>query len=440
MDSSSLSARGCLELGKPLRIDWSYGDEIEAQQYHPDTNPNGKIGLFVAENVLGWPKIRERLSNITSVHNIDDWAFKYTDVSGSSYFKSMLSNFLQDYVSDKISLDQNCFFLSSGATAILELLSWALGDPNDVVAIPAPAYPVYTKDIGIKAKLERYDIHTNILKEKNFGIYPLQVDDLQKTKENIESQGKNLRMIILTQPDNPTGAIYTKNQLESFSVWAMENKIHLIVNEIYIFSRIDINHPDIKEDYGDVSNSFQSFLPIVETENNPYLHWVYSFSKDFGISGWRTGVLYSKNKILLEALGIVGCPHQISNQTQWTLGKLLEDKDWISSYIHFMQEKLTIAYVEVVNMLKELEIPYSTSRGSLFVWLNISSYLSDISLDEEMKIWLKIYEDTGCLLTGPGSFGNKEIGWLRVVITCIEYDELKEAVSRLKTWFLKHKN
>lgn len=438
MQADSLSNRGRKQLGKPLREDLCFFDEIQADCYH-EQNTEGYIGLYIAENVLGWPKLREKLSEIPPLHEIDDWGFKYTQVTGSFEFRSALSNFFQKQIA-KIPLNQDCIAVSSGATGILELLSWTLGDPGEVVGIVAPAYPVYTKDIAIKSELERYNISSNRVQEFKTGINPLHIDDLQKAKETIEPQGKNLKIIILTQPNNPNGSIYTKQQLEQFSKWSMDNKIHLVVNEIYIFSSIDINHPDIKEDYhkNDFLTPFQSYLPFVETEKSAYLHWIYSFSKDFGISGFRVGVLYSRNESLLDAFEVVGCPHQVSNQTQWTLMKLVEDDKWVSSYVDYIKNRLTLSYILVTNMFKELNISYYSARGTLFVWFNVSSFLSEDSFEAQNELWLRIYRETKCLLTGPGEFGNSKPGWLRMVITCVETEELQEAISRLKKWFLQN--
>ena len=437
MVDCGLSTRIAKELGKPLRDDLVFLDEIFQDRYHEE-NVSGRIPLFTAENVLGWSMLKEKLNEISKIP-LDDWTFQYTSVHGYPEVLEVLAGFVGTFIAgNEVTLDSNCFALSSGATSIIELLSWSLGDAGDVVGITAPAYPMYTTDIKTKAYLERYNIVPEIPMNSNPGIQSITLDDLIKTKSIIDEQGKNFKMIILTQPSNPDGGIISYDVLESLADWAIENKIHLIVNEIYALSSIDITRDEIKNDYTSTM-CFKSFLQIIEKKQSNYLHWIYSLSKDFGISGFRVGLMYSRNKSLLDGIGIVGCPHQISNQTQWTIMNLLKDNQWVSSYTKFVQKRLTDSYILVISMLRELNIPYSTSRGSLFVWIDLSSFLPNPTFKDENELWLDIYKETKCLLTAPASFGHTKPGWIRMVITSVEVDELKEALSRLQKYFTDRK-
>ena len=57
-------------------------------------------------------------------------------------------------------MDPDQLGVSAGATGVIEMTAFLLADPGDVAVIPAPCYPVYRKDIGNMAGVERYDLVT----------------------------------------------------------------------------------------------------------------------------------------------------------------------------------------------------------------------------------------------------------------------------------------
>ena len=119
----------------------------------------------------------------------------------------------------------------------MEATSFTLGNPGDVFVIPAPGYPYYSKDLGSKSKLIRYDLqtHHNIEDLKN-KTPRITVQQLEKIKWDLKQKGQRFRILLLTSPDNPTGCIYSISQLTILANWCIKNKIHMIVNEIYAMS------------------------------------------------------------------------------------------------------------------------------------------------------------------------------------------------------------
>ena len=246
-------------------------------------------------------------------------------------------------------------------------------------------------------------------------------------------------MLILTSPDNPTGGIYSESQLNLLADWCIENEIHLIVNEIYGLSPIDIDHVEIKSDYPDPIR-FVSFGQLMAQKKNPYLHFWYSFSKDLGISGFRIGLLHSYNQDLINGYRNAGLSHCISNYTQWVLQEVLEDLDFMEKYISTNQKALTESYVKVVSCLRELHIPFNPSYGSLFVWMDMSAFLSENSDQGQEQLWLEIFEQTGILLTPGNGFGHSKKGLFRMVISSLNHQALGVAMNRLKGFVLQKRN
>ena len=307
---------------------------------------------------------------------------------------------------------------------------------GDVAVFPAPSYPVYSRDINNKAGLERYDLQTHHQIDDIMAGPILSVVHLELAMKDIEREGKNFRLLVLTNPDNPTGGVYTSTQLEAISDWCIERKIHLIVNEIYALSIIRTDHPSIAGDYSN-HRKFSSFIPVIRQKNSAYLHQWYALSKDLGISGMRVGVVYSLNETFLTAFNNLNLPHMVSNHTQWLMENVLEDEQFMQSYLDEQQQMLTGSYIVAINTLKKLGIPYVPSYGSLFIWADFSKFLAEETTVAETFFWEQLYLHTGVLLTPGTGFGHSKKGMYRIVYTCFDGAALQVAMDRLTKYLGK---
>lgn len=386
----------------------------------------------MAENNLSWPDLKERIEQAISFKEIPKWVSNYTGMGGSSEFLEAVSSFMSTHLTG-CTIKQERILTSAGATAVLELASWILCDDGDAVGIPAPSYPVYSQDFGNKSGLVRHDIVTYEDLINNDGFSNLTIKHLKKARTAVKKSGKKLKLLVLTTPDNPTGCLYTQEQLEKISDWCIKKKVHLLVNELYGLSMIHTNHPDIKDDYKE-EMAFTSFAQIMKRKKSGYLHMSYGLSKDLGISGFRMGVIHSFNESFLKAYANLNAPHLVSNLTQWALTDVLSDQDFMSHYIIKNQARLTTNYALVIKYLKKLRIPYLPARGSLFVWLDLSVYMKRNSKKAEHELWQNVYDTTGLLLTPGEGFGHKKRGQFRFVYSFLQRDVLEEGLKRLSNF------
>ncbi len=432
-DQSTISKRGQEASNTMLRIDMEiYGKALE-NIFHKETNPDGALILNMAENNLSWYLLKEKIETLTRDNEIPDWVSNYTMSTGAPIFREAVAEFLSRFLT-KSPINPDHLACSAGATPVIEVSAWILGDEGDVVVFPAPSYPVYTPDIGNKGRLERYDLITHDDLEDIHSEPLLDIEHLEKAKSDIEGQGKQFKMLVLTNPDNPTGGMYTLEKLLKITDWCLENEVHLVVNEIYGLSLIDTNHPAIKGDYKkDID--FVSFAQIMQDRQSDYLHLWYSISKDIGSSGFRVGLAYSFNEQFLKAYANLNAPHMISNYTQWVFQMVLSDHDFMENYIQKNQEALTESYAVVVKSLKAAGITYVPSRGSLFAWIDLGDFLSAPTQEAETELWLDIYHKTNVLITPAHGFGNSKRGQYRLVYTAISKGDLDVAMRKLGEYF-----
>ena len=433
---ASLALRGQALASNPARIDMELFADAMENHYHETDNPEGAFALNMAENNIMGQRMREKLDELLAQSKLPQWVMQYTELAGHPEVRESVANFMQRHFGSKAITAENILF-SAGASASLEVASFVLANPGDVVVIPAPAYPMYTNDLGVKSEMERYDLQTHDAVHGLASLALVTVEHLERALAELTAQHKVFKLLMITSPDNPTGSIYSEAQLRQIANWCMDHKIHLMVNEIYALSQINTEHPDIASDYVDPP-AYVSFSNMMAEYNSEYLHMIYALSKDFAISGLRFGIIHSLNESFMTGLGGANIPHMVSNLTQWLLGELFKDEKFVVDYVAENQKRLTANYLIMVKALRGMDVPYTPSRGSLFIWADFSKFLRENTAEAEMRFWQDIYEATGVLLTPGVGFQHLQHGLYRVVYTVVEPEALTIAMGRLSK-FIKER-
>lgn len=247
-----------------------------ANPCHPDTNRDGYIPLCVAENKViiselskklaqpefakvgfdnqinfcyndmrGLEHVREavaqfitkRFINPSSLvplraRTLDDSEHKSESgdmIMNSSHYSSNLYDRVED-IPESLTAKPEQIVLGSGAAAILNLLFHFIAEENEVVLIPAPYYAAFEYDMSIMAKCVPYPVHT-----RN-AINGPEPDELEIVYQKLTKQGLKVKVLLLTNPNNPLGTIYSPSVIKSCINWARSKKMHTIVDEIYALS------------------------------------------------------------------------------------------------------------------------------------------------------------------------------------------------------------
>ncbi|MFH4967281.1 aminotransferase class I/II-fold pyridoxal phosphate-dependent enzyme [Gaetbulibacter sp. M240] len=418
----SLSERGNALASNPARIDLELFMEANENLYHPEKNPDGAFPLNVAENQLSATEIKNKLTTIFQKQQIPDWVMVYTSALGHPEVRATIAKFMSEHLCHCPIAPEN-LGLAAGAAAVIETSTFLLANAGDIVVIPAPSYPMYTKDIGVKSHLERYDLQTHFDIHELGTTGPVTTTLLDKVLDELKANSKTFKILLITAPDNPTGCRYTEKQLKTLSEWCTKHHIHMVVNEIYGLSLINEQETD--------KEIFCSFAKIMQRAQSDYLHLWYGFSKDFAMSGIRIGVAHSLNEAFLKGLDNVNVPHMVSNLAQWGIAELLKDNTFVKSYINENKKRLFQSYTLATKTLENLEVPYVPAKGSFFIWADFSKYLKNNTDEGETQLWLDIYNNTGVLLTPGKGFQHQKKGLFRIVFTAVPYKHLDVAMARM---------
>ncbi len=183
--------------------------------------------------------------------------------AASKYYKA---KFGYNYSADEI-------VVSVGATEALASTVKTLFKPGDAVIVPTPAYPLYDALMTLN-QLKTIFIDTS---KSGFVLTPEQI---QKAVDDYPDL--NIKGLILTDPNNPTGVAYTEEQIAALAPALKKNQIWVISDEIYG-----------ELTYGQKHYTISKLLPDQTIITN-------GLSKSHAMTGWRLGLVFGPHPVIDE--------------------------------------------------------------------------------------------------------------------------------------------
>ncbi len=226
-----------------------------------------KNGKKVYHLNIGQPDIKTPEVSLDAIHNFSDTVVEYSHSAGFESYRKGLSLYYKNLGIDVDYAD--LMVTTGGSEALLFALNSCL-DADDEIIIPEPFYANYN-GFSVSAGVKVKPISTSI----NDGFALPSIEDFEKL---INSKTK---AILICNPGNPTGYLYSKQELEVLRDLVIKYDLFLIADEVYReFSYDGMKH--------------YSVLNIKGLEQNAIV--VDSTSKRYSMCGIRVGCIVSKNK------------------------------------------------------------------------------------------------------------------------------------------------
>jgi len=247
---------------------------------------------------------------------VDGGFSKYTPSCGLPDLRAAIAEKLTNQ--NKIPTKPEEVIVTSGAKYAIYVALLTLCAPDDEVIIPSPhwvSYPEMVQLIGAKAKF------LTTLEENTFKINP---EDLAKAIT------PKTKVLILNYPSNPTGATYSRAELEAIHEVIKDKNIFVISDEIYEVLSYD-------------SREHVSFASSPEAAKRTIT--VNGFSKSYSMTGWRLGYLAGPAEIINQASKIIdhttSCACALSQKAAIAA---LKNEDWLKSVHDIFQERRDLFY------------------------------------------------------------------------------------------------
>ncbi|XP_057603948.1 1-aminocyclopropane-1-carboxylate synthase-like protein 1 isoform X3 [Hippopotamus amphibius kiboko] len=383
-DSPHLSSRGSV-------IKWFWDSAEEGYRtYHMDEYDEDKNPSLSQRDML----------------RVEPSLLQYPDWRGHLFLREEVARFLSFYCRSPAPLKPENVVVLNGCSSLFSALATVLCEAGEAFLIPAPYYGAITQHVYLYGNVRLVCVY---LDSEVTGLatrpFQLTVEMLEVALQGAHSEGVKVKGLILINPQNPLGDVYSPGELQEYLEFAKRHELHVVVDEVYMLSVFE------------ESVQYRSVLSLERLPDPQRTHVMWATSKDFGMSGLRFGTLYTENRDVATAVASLCRYHGLSGLVQYQMAQLLQDRDWISQvYLPENHARLKAAHAYVSEELQALGIP-SVSRGAgFFVWVDLRKHLREATLEEEMLLWRR-FLDNKVLLSFGKAFECKEPGWFRLVFS-----------------------
>lgn len=228
-------------------------------------------GIHVHHLNIGQPDIHAPVEAMEVVSNNSLELLPYGSSEGSLEYRKALTNY---YSAHQISILPEEIIVTTGASEALSFTLNSVCDAGDEIIIPEPFYANYN---GFAAAASVNVIPVVSLFDDQFKLPSLKEIETKITPKT--------RAILLCNPSNPTGYLYTKEEITALGGLALKYDLFFIVDEVY------------REFIHDENLSHFSVLQVPGLEENAVM--IDSVSKRYSMCGARVGAMISRNKSLL---------------------------------------------------------------------------------------------------------------------------------------------
>lgn len=255
-----ISKRGTLMPPSPIRKLVPYAEAAKRR------------GVKVHHLNIGQPDIPTPQIAVDAVRNISDTVFEYSHSAGTERYRKKLVHY---YKSVDIDVTHEQMLVTvGGSEAIIMALTVAM-NAGDEVLVPEPFYANYN-GFAYEAGVNLKPIFSTI--DNDFALPP--IDEFEK---HITPATK---AIMICNPNNPTGYLYSKQELESLGAIAKKYDLYIFSDEVYREFCYD-------------GNEHFSVLNLVGLDKNVVM--IDSVSKRYSMCGVRIGTLVSRNREIIES-------------------------------------------------------------------------------------------------------------------------------------------
>ncbi|MCL1918456.1 MAG: aminotransferase class I/II-fold pyridoxal phosphate-dependent enzyme [Peptococcaceae bacterium] len=330
----------------------------------------------------------------SAIYSLEQGQTMYTSNLGIFELRQELSH----YMSKNMSLNYSPateILMTVGASEAIDLALRSLVEPGDAVLVADPSYASYSAC----AALAGAEVRCVPLREEN--DFRLQEEDLQKAYTS------NCKVLILSYPNNPTGAIMERDDLLPIARFISENDLIVISDEIYS----DLTYEGAHQPF--------AALPYMR---NRTLH-VGGFSKAYAMTGWRIGYACGPEE-LIDTMARI---HQYTIMCAPIAAQIAALEGLRSG--DMAKQEMIMEYDRrrriMVNGFREMGLTCFEPRGALYAFPNISvTGLSSEHFAEEL-----VKQQNVAVVPGT-VFGSCGEGHIRCSYACAT-DVLKEALERM---------
>jgi aspartate/methionine/tyrosine aminotransferase len=297
---------------------------------------------------------------------------------------------------------------NGGKQAIYEAFATML-DPGDEVILPAPYWTTYPETIRLAG-----GVVVPVLADETQG-YKVTIDQLEAARTD------RTKVLLFVSPSNPTGAVYTADEIRAIGQWVEEHQLWVLTDEIYEHLVYD----------GVETGSMPVLCPAV-ADNCVVVNGV---AKTYAMTGWRVGWLIAPKDLAAAAANLQS--HATSNVSNVAQRAALAAVTGDLSAVELMKSAFDRRRRTIVSMLNEIDgIVCPTPEGAFYAYPSVKGLLgreyAGRVIESSADLAEYILEEAEVAVVPGEAFGSP--GYLRLSYALGD-DDLVEGITRLQKLF-----
>lgn len=326
----------------------------------------------------------------------------YAPSNGTPGLRKAAADFLAEKYGQKY--DPSEILITNGVTeSIYDFLTAAL-NPGDVVLVPTPIFPLYIGDaLSMGATVEQIDTS-----DDDFKLTP---DKLQAA---LDKYGDRVKALVMNYPTNPTGVMYSQDELDALADVVRDKPVFVLCDEIYSELNYDQPHASMEKTLHD-----QVVL-------------MNGVSKAWAMTGYRIGVVAAPKPILDQLAKIHQAitttePTPMQDAAEEALGNGMNDAEPMKKEF---QKRRDVLYEGLTKLGFECVKP----KGAFYIFAKIPAGLEQ----DDTKFIYDLAEKRHVAVIAGSFFAKGGAGYIRLSYAT-SMDQIKEGLKRLEKYVAENK-
>lgn len=392
----------CLQISKRIKA-LSRSQTVEITNLARQLRQDGidVISLSVGEPDFTTPKEVIQYASLMA----EQGKTKYVATDGLPELKQKIQEKMKR--DNGLDYELNEIFVGAGAKQVLYNLFMALLDPGDEVVVTDPYWVSYTEQVKLA---EGIPVVAHTKADTAYKLTPLILDEVVTEKTKI---------LVLNSPNNPTGSVYTLQELKALADYLDDKDIIIIADEIYEVLVYDGDHISLAS----ISETMKKKTIVIN-----------GVSKSHAMTGWRVGyacgdseVISAITKLQSQLVSSVSTPAQYAAVRAYEM-----DHTFLEEYNQLFKKRRDNAFQKMV------ELPYVTCikpEGAFYLFPYFKETAEKCGFNTVDDFVKALLSEKHVALVPGSAFGYPDN--LRLSYA-VDEDTLNEAMERLKS-FIKEK-
>ncbi|MEB3780393.1 MAG: pyridoxal phosphate-dependent aminotransferase [Desulfurococcales archaeon] len=333
---------------------------------------------------------------------LDEGFTGYTETAGIPELREAISWYLNSRYNAGVEPDE--VVVATGAKTAVFMALAAYTAPGDEVIIPEPSYYAYAQVVKLFRGIPRF---VPMKFTPGYG-FSLDVEAISKAVTD------RTKAIVINNPHNPTGSVFTRDQVEELYELARKKGLIIIADEIY-------------DNFVFEGSSFKSVLSFDDWRD--HVVYINGFSKTFSMTGWRLGYVVVRREVIQRftdlAVTLYSCAPSFAQKAAVEAIK----GDWgpVEEMVREFSERAKLLR-DLLEDAKGFEV--YKPQGAFYMFPRVEKLASRAKLSTE-DIVRKLLFDYGVLVLPGRSFPDKAGEWHVRLSFATSREEIKEGARRI---------